>query len=215
MNRSVQSRLDDFFKSHPSKFYKPGEIITLANQEPAGVSLLISGFVEQYDITPEGNKLIVNIYKPSTFFPMSWAINKTPNAYFFGAVTQTELKQAESSQTVNFLKNNPDIMFDLLSRVYKGTDAVLRRLVLAASGIAANRLIFELLIEAYRFGEETNDDKHVIRIKQSVLAARSGLARETVSRELYKLVQENLISRAGHLILLDIKNLEHKLNIDI
>lgn len=215
MNQQVAEKLSKYFSKCELKKYSKGKLITLANQEPAGISLLISGLVEQYDITPEGNKLTVNVYKPPAFFPMSWAINKTPNAYFFGALTDVELRQADADETVAFLKANPDVMFDLLSRVYRGTDALLRRLMLAASGIAASRLIFELLIEAYRFGVENNDGTMGIKVKQSVLAARSGLARETVSRELHKLEQENLISRNKQEITIAVKSLEQKLDFSI
>lgn len=215
MNQQITDKLTKYFSKYELKKYPKGKLITLANQEPAGISLLVSGLVEQYDITPEGNKLTVNVYKPPAFFPMSWAINKTPNAYFFGALTDVELKQADADETVAFLKANPDVMFDLLSRVYRGTDALLRRLMLAASGIAASRLIFELLIEAYRFGTENNDGMVLVKVKQSVLAARSGLARETVSRELHKLEQESLITRSKQEITIDIKSLEQKLDFSI
>lgn len=215
MNQQILDKLNRHFDKYELRKYAKGKVITLANQEPVGISLLVSGLIEQYDITPEGNKLTVNVYKPPAFFPMSWAINKTPNAYFFGALTDVELKQADADETVDFLKANPDVMFDLLSRVYRGTDALLRRLMLAASGIAASRLIFELLIETYRFGKINDDGTVLVTVKQSVLAARSGLARETVSRELHKLEQESLITRNKQEITVNLKSLEQKLDFSI
>lgn len=215
MNQHITDKLVEYFSQCKPQKYPKGKLITLANQEPAGISLLVSGLVEQYDITPEGNKLTVNVYKPPAFFPMSWAINKTPNTYFFGALTDVTLKQADPDQTVAFLKANPDVMFDLLSRVYKGTDALLRRLMVAASGIASSRLILELLLEAYRFGKENNDGMVLVQVRQSVLASRSGLARETVSRELHKLEQENLIIRSNHEVTINIKRLAQKLDFTI
>lgn len=215
MNQQILDKLHKHFETYPTRTYAKDAIITFAHQEPTGVSLLVEGLVEQYDITPEGNKMTVNIFKPPAFFPMSWAINKTPNTYFFGALTDVTLKLADADETVLFLKANPDITFDLLSRVYKGTDGLLRRLVLAASGIATNRLVFELLLEAYRFGVKTEKNTKIVTIKQNILAARSGLARETVSRELHKLEQENLISRDKQNITIRIDQLEKKLDFTI
>lgn len=215
MNQQIIDKLTKHFSKYGLKKYAKGKLITLANQEPTGISLLVSGLVEQYDITPEGNKLTVNVYKPPAFFPMSWAINKTPNAYFFGALTDVELKQADADETVAFLKANPDVMFDLLSRVYKGTDALLRRLTLTASGIAASRLIFELLIEAYRSGIVNSNGTVLVKVKQSVLAARNGLARETVSRELHKLENENLVLRTKQGIIVKINKLEQRLDFSV
>lgn len=214
MNQDVLRKLQSFFNGQ-TKIYAKGTLLTIAGEEPRGVSLLLEGIVEQYDISPEGNKITVNMFKPFAFFPMSWAINKTPNVYFFEALTDVSLKYAEPDATVTFLKSNPDVMFDLLSRVYKGTDALLKRLVLAAQGIASQRLIFELLIEAYRFGIDIDATKKIVRVRQINLAARSGLARETVSRELHMLESEQLLSLTKQGIILDLVQLEKRLDVAV
>jgi len=213
MNRPILDKIKKHFNQYDLKTYAKGELITLANEAPAGISFLQSGIVEQYDITAVGNRVTVNIYKPPSFFPMSWAINKTPNSYFFGAVTKVTLRQADPVATVVFLQSNPDVLFDLLSRVYSGSDVLLRRLALAASGIAVNRLIFELLVEAYRFGAPLATDQTFITVKQNALAARSGLARETVNRELHKLEKLNLLSLATQGITIDTAALEKQLDL--
>lgn len=213
MNQHLQNKLHAYFDTYKTETYKKGSIITAAHQEPAGISFLIRGLVEQYDITPDGNKITVNVFKTPAFFPMSWAINKTPNIYFFAALTDVRLKQADTQNTVAFLKENPDVMFDLLSRVYKGTDALLRRLVMSARGVAANRLILELLLEAYRFGEKTEKDAWRVEIKQSVLATRSGLARETVSREMHKLVRAKLVTLTKQGFIVHTKRLEQEIDL--
>lgn len=212
MNQSVNDKITQFFSTSTTKSYSKGEILTFGDQDPERVSYLLEGIVEQYDLTPEGTKVTVNIYKPPAFFPMSWAINKTPNTYFYAALSDIKLQHADAEKTVAFLKENPDVTFDLLSRVYKGTDALLRRLSLATSGIATNRLIFELLIEAYRFGGEAVEGKRIIKITQNNLASRSGLARETVSRELHKLEKDGLLALTKDGIVLDIEQLESSLN---
>lgn len=212
MNQPVFDKITDFFSKSTTKTYSKGEILTFGDQDPEGVSFLLDGVVEQYDLTPEGNKVTVNIYKPPAFFPMSWAINKTPNTYFYAALSDVKVKQASAEKTVVFLKENPDVTFDLLSRVYKGTDALLRRLALATSGVASNRLIFELLMEAYRFGTDTPEGKRTIKVRQNNLASRSGLARETVSRELHKLENDGVLSLSKEGIVLDIEKLESSLN---
>lgn len=214
-SKKILNKLNDYFSSSNTITYAKGKIITFANQEPEAISFLLTGIVEQYDITPEGNKITVNIFKPPAFFPMSWAINKTPNAYFFAALSDVKIKHASADKAVIFLQNNPDVMFDLLGRVYKGTDALLKRLTLAASGIAASRLIFELLIEAYRFGADAGNNKTTVRVKQADLAARSGLARETVSRELHKFENLHIIRLEKRRIILDIEKLENKLNFNV
>ena len=215
MNAEIHKKLAEYFSTQPKKTIKKGSIIILPDTDPAGVSFLLDGIVEQYHITPQGNKIVVNIFKPPAFFPMSWAINGTPNTYFYAALTDITYQQAGAEPPVAFLKNNPDVAFDLLSRVYRGTDALLRRLVLIASGMATSRLIFELLIEAYRFGDPGEEDTIRIRVGQSALAARSGLARETVSRELHKLVADGAVRIDKKSIILHTSNLEDRLTTSI
>lgn len=215
MNDAIHAKVEGYFSQFPLKKYAKSEIITLANQEPEGVMYLVEGIVEQYDITPQGNKTVVNVYKPPAFFPMSWAINAVPNSYFFGAVSQVGMHIAPRDAALQFIKQNPDVAFDLLSRVYRGTDAILRRLVIAAEGIASRRLIFELIIEAYRFGALDDNNDVTFSIKQSVLAARSGLARETVSREMRKLQLNGLIVRKNQSITTNLRCLETLLEITV
>lgn len=214
-NPDVTNKLTEFFAGTDERMYGKDDIITFANQDPEGVLFLVEGLVEQYDVTPEGNKITVNIFKPPAFFPMAWAINKTPNLYFYAALSNVKVKRAHPDKVAKFLQENPDVMFDLLSRVYKGTDGLLRRLVLAASGIASSRLIYELLLEAYRFGEPVDEETKKIKIRQSSLAARSGLARETVSRELHKMEREGLLELAKPGMILYINKLESKLDFNI
>lgn len=93
MSHLILEKLNDFFTDCEVHEYRKGQIITHAREEPEGVLLLVDGLVEQYDITPEGNKVTVNIFKPTAFFPMSWAINGTPNMYFYAALSDVKLKK--------------------------------------------------------------------------------------------------------------------------
>lgn len=210
-NDPIQVRIATHFKSCPSESCVKGDTLVNAGEEPSGVLYLESGIIEEYDITPEGTKVIVNVFKAGTFFPMSWAINKTPNRYYFGAITNVSVRIDTPARTITFLQTNPDIMFDLLSRVFSGTDAILRRLVLATSSVSSKRLMYELLLEAYRFGKDIGENQKQINIRQNVLAARSGLARETVSRELQQLEKNGLILRYKQGIVINTTKIEQAL----
>jgi CRP-like cAMP-binding protein len=76
-------------------------------------------------------------------------------------------------------------------------------------------LIFELLIEAYRFGVVNSDGTVSVKIKQGVLADRCGLARETVSRELHRLEADSIVSRNNKDIQIDTKRMEARLNFTV
>ncbi len=215
MDEIIYKKIEEFFKNSKKRRRSKGETLIFANEDPVGAYWLIEGRVEQYDIMPNGQKVAVNIFKPPAFFPMSWCINKTPNEYFFSATEPITYKVADADKVVEFLKKNPDVLLNLLSRVYQGTDGLLRRLVLATSSDAKKRLIYEMLIEGYRFGAKLENGDTKIKIKQSELASTSGLARETISREMHFLEVDNLITRERSAITFKPKVLEKQLSADV
>jgi len=203
MADDIKRKIATFFNIYPLRTFEKRQIIIRAEDMPIGVFYIVEGRVSQYDITPSGNEIVVNIFKPDAFFPMSSAINGTPNHYFFEASTATTLHQAPISDTIQFLKDNPDVLFDLLSRVYRGVDGVLRRMAHLMGGNAKSRLVFELLNTANRFGEPRPDGSIYISLKESDLARQSGLARETVNRGLQELKAVGIveITHAGIVVL--------------
>src|SRR5688572_19301178 len=121
MNPVVAEKIENFFSGYPRRHYRKGQILIHAHDEPTHVFHLLEGKVKQYDISYRGDEVVLNQFKPPAFFPMAHAINRTPNVYFYEAETDVELQQAPSNDAVNFVKNNPDVLYDLLSRVYRGT----------------------------------------------------------------------------------------------
>ncbi|HEU0266170.1 MAG TPA: Crp/Fnr family transcriptional regulator [Candidatus Saccharimonadaceae bacterium] len=205
---NTQEKIATFFARGKNTFYARGSTIILAGEQPPGVMYITRGIVEQYDATAGGDKVTVNVFRAGAFLPMSWAITNTPNTFFFAAYTDVSAQLVDAMAAVTFLKSNSDVMYDLLRRVYIGTDALLHRLALAAHSPACDRLSNELLIEAYRFGTALSATENRIRITHAALAERSGLTRETVSRELHQLAKIGLIRLSRQSIDIDIKQLE-------
>jgi CRP/FNR family transcriptional regulator len=196
----IKDKLDNFFAKYPIHNYSAGEILVFAGDQPPGIMFIISGLVQQYDISSDGRKIILNIFKANAFFPMSWAFSPEPSRYFFEAGDKVSLKLAPRKEVLEFLNDNPDVAIDLLRRLYKGVDGVMGRLSALMSGSAENQIMNELLISGQRFGKLKDDGKLEIKIKTTELAERTGLTRETVSRKLSKLSKDNIISRRGSVI---------------
>lgn len=206
MTSQAIDKVDSFFANYPMRTYPKGQILVFADEEPSHIFFLLSGRVRVYDISYRGDEVIVNLFQPPAFFPMSWAINKTHNGFFYSAETQVVVRAAPPGPVMEFVKKNPDVMFDLLSRVYYGMDGLFGRVVQLMSGTARSRLAYELIIETWRFGQKIPTGEHLLDVSEADLAARSGMSRETVSREFSKLAREYIVqgSREGILI----KNLE-------
>lgn len=212
----VAQKIDAFFSSCRLKKLAKNEVLFRPGEEPPGVYYLLSGQVKEYDISKQGNEIVVNVFKPPAFFPMSWAINKTPNQFFFETTDSITYRLMPADKTVVFLKDNPDVLFDLLARVYSGVDGLLRRTAHLMGGSARSRVLFEILIAAKRYGKSTGGGAVGVKLHEDELASRAGLSRETVSRELGKIKNLELIEvgRTG-IIVRDISELETHLGAEL
>lgn len=212
MPKQVAKKIDDFFSGYKLKKYEKGELLILADENPKFITYIISGQVREYDISYRGDEIVVNVFKSPAFFPMSWAIAKTPNRYFFEASTKITVRQAPPEDALKFIQANPDVMLDLLTRLYRGVDGIQRRMAHLMAGSAKSRLLFELIIECRRFGKQQADGSYIVKINEAEIGSRAGLSRETVSRGMKDLKKLNLLSINRHgIVLKDIDTLEEKL----
>lgn len=195
MNEKIVKKLDEFFTRFSQSSYKIGSILIRAGEESRGIFYLKEGNVRQYLINKNGEEMTIHIYKPDTFFPMSWAVNVFPNIYYFEAMGDVRAYVASREKTVEFVKKEPEVLFDLLQRVYSGLDGILSRMEYLMSGDARQRLITILLISAKRFGEKKEKNiRLTLKLTHQDLANLAGLSRETVTREMNKLKKKKYIT---------------------
>jgi CRP-like cAMP-binding protein len=209
MDPKIAAKVKSYFGTFPKRSYAKGQILIFADESPEHIFYMTKGKVRKYDLSYRGDEVIVNTFKAPSFFPMSWAINHLmPNKYFYKTEEETELHIVPADVAVKYLKDNPDVAFDLLSRLYYGMEGMLGRMVHLMSGTAKSRLVYELIIECRRFGMKQDDGSYILTSTESDLASRSGLSRETVSREIHKLKEAGLVSvGAAHIVVCNLKAL--------
>lgn len=213
MHEVIENKIEAFFSKFRLKNYPEGQILILNGETTEYIYQLVKGRVKQYDVTYRGDEVIVNTFKPPAFFPMSLVINKGENPYIFEAETDIAVRQVPVGEVIAFIKDNPDVLFDLLSRVYRGVDGLLARMSHLMASSAKERLVYELLIECRRFGEQQSDGSFIIKINEKSLGAKAGLSRETVSRELNKLVRADIVTfRPGEVTVKNVPILEKQLD---
>lgn len=216
MDEAVRSKIEQFFAAFPVHRCVKGEILVQAGDAPRGVMYLISGQVKEYDISAQGSEVVVNVFQPPAFFPMSWAMTGLPNQYFYEAAEDTSYHLAPAAEVVAYLKHNPDVLYDLLVRVYRGTEGLQRRMAHLMGGTARSRVLYELIIESKRFGTRQSDGSVRLAIHEDELANRAGLSRETINREVAKLKREKLlILDHGDLIICNLSQLETALGANL
>lgn len=213
MDDTALKDLDTFFSQYPIKQYHKGQILIYANEDPSGVFYLVSGTVRKYDVADSGDEIVMNVFKPSVFFPIAWALNKTPNRYFFQAESPIAVRRAPSDEFVDFLKAHPKMIYALLEQVYLGLESTQRRIIHLMHGDTRIRVLFELVVEGRRSGKLQDDGSCLISIGTAELAQRAGLSRETISRELAKIIHnEDILMRQGRLLVVrDFHALEDQL----
>lgn len=191
----VQEKVKEFFQRFPTEEYRKGDVIIFANMNLSSVFYIETGTVVEYDIAAKGVRTILNTFKPRAFFPMSNAVNGIDTPYFFEAERPTQLRRAPAEAAVKFIKQNPDVLYDLLRRTYSGTDGILARMSETMNGDAESRILRELEIILMRFGSEPDEggDRLTRKVFEIELAERTGLARETVSRAIQRLKTKQLL----------------------
>lgn len=212
MDNTVKQKLETFFSQFKHLTFKKGEILIRADDEPAGIFYLKSGIVRQYAISKEGEEQTLTIYKPISYFPMMWAINGTENAYYFEALTEVEICRAPKDAVIEFIKTEPDVLYDLTSRIYSGIHGLLSRMEYLLFNSAYNKILFTLINNANRFGEKQTNGEIQIHMTHKDIAAFSGLTKETISREIKKLEEKGLVKNQNQLLIIQsIKTLEDEL----
>lgn len=201
MNKNKLKEFELFYTQFTTRHYKKGEMLIRADDDPQGIFCLTKGYVRQYSISKTGLELTLHILKPTSYFPMVWAINGTPNVYYFEALTEIEVGRAPRDQVVNFIKDKPVIIFDLMSKLLEDYGETLTRIEHLVFSDAYRRVISVLLYIAKHFGEKTKAGiliQH--RFTQQDIATLVGVARETASNVMVKLSKKGLIKSVNHYI---------------
>lgn len=210
--QTTQEKVDAFFENFRELKFSKGEIIIFAGENNNNVYYLIEGRIKKYSVNYKGDEIVLTIFRPPSFLPIAQAINqKTINRFYYAAETDVIVRRAPTQKVVEMLKENPDVMMKLLLRVNRALDEFLGRAVSLMASNALSRVAYEIYIETTRFGTK-EDDHYLINLTERNIAARTGLTRETVNREIRKLKQMNAVQveRRG-IIVKDLRYLEKKL----
>ena len=209
MEKNILKKIENFLKGYKFQKYRKGEIIIRAEDEPQGVFYLEEGFVKKYIISRKGDELTLNIFKPVSFFPIGWTLNKGKNYYFYEAMTSVSVWRVPRDKVIEFIKNEPDILFELLKRVHR--DGLLTRMTYLMAGNAYTRLAAEIHTYIIRFGRKENGSV-IVNVTEKDLASITGMTRETVSRGIKILREKGLVEFSRNkLNVKDIKKLEEEL----
>lgn len=210
---STKEKAVRFFEEYRERHFSKDQIIVFPGEENNDVHYLIEGKIKKYSVNYKGDEIVLTIFRPGSYVPISQAINqKFVNHFYYAADTDVVTRVAPSDDVVVMLLENPDVMLALLHRVNRGLDEFVGRAVSLMASSALSRVAYEIYIETKRFGVQEAKDSYFIDVSERDIAARTGLTRETVNREIRKLkdIRAVKVERRG-LIVLDLLLLEKKL----
>lgn len=209
MKQSLQKLDESFFaKFNVTQRFKKNQLILSPGSEPSGVFYVKSGFIRLYLISENGKEITFNIMKPGTYFSMIWAVNGTPNIYFYEALTDIVLFKAPKDEVTKFLEKHPEVLYDLTKRILSGLDGMTKLMEALLTGSANQQVASVLLVLARRFGNHQQNGEITIDlpVTHRIIGTLAALSRESTSLEIEKLSKKGIISQRNHLIV--IKELE-------
>jgi len=197
MDKIIVKKINNFFSSNKSVSYKKGDTIIYATDEPTGIYFVKKGYVKMNTISVDGNEIILNIYKPGSFFPTFWAIGEKENNYSFEAMSNVNLFKTSKENFIGFLKENSDVLFDLTKRVLSGVDTLLTNITQLLVGSSEERTISAMLIISKRFGRAMQNGKIIIdlNLTHQDIANMIGTTRETASVVISKLTKKGYLEK--------------------
>jgi len=210
MQQTAQTSLENFLSQQRELSFRQGEILLHSQGTADGVFFLKSGVVNLIFVSPDGEEIVLNVFKPGSFFPVQALLTEDSwqSDFSFLAAEDVQVQKAPLAETREFLQNHPEVLKDLLTRIYRGIDGLFHRMAQLMAGTAKGRVVQELVIRANRFGVK-NGAAVEFKINEKELAALTGLTRETVSRVLSDLKKRNLVEYAQQkVILFDLEALE-------
>jgi len=210
MNREAIQKLESFFAQFRILHYKKHETILRSHDRPSGVFYLKKGYTRLYTVCQDGNELTLIIYKPEDFFPITWAITDMPVEYSMDAITPVEVFRAPQDKFQDFIKEQPEVLYELTNRIVIRLSGLLQRMEQLVFGNAQAKVASILHICAERFGEK---NKYGIAIQVPLthkdISFLVGIARETVSLEMKKLEKKGIIGKSGRFVIVkDMRLLE-------
>lgn len=193
--------VEAFFIPYSPMAYKKGEIILRAEDAPFGVYYLKNGYVRQYLLSPSGETFIVHIYKPGSFFPLTWILNDTQNLYHFEAMTPATIVRAPKEPFIEFLKSNPGALMYATQRLAAGLSGFITRVTQLVLDDAYTKTILLILYYAENFGTKTKDGVELqVPLTHREIASWIGTTRETASLQVETLIKKGLLTTRGRLL---------------
>lgn len=195
MAKTVSQKINGFFEQFSKARYKKGQLIISANDKVKNIYFIKKGLIRIFSISKEGEEATLHIARPGSYFPIMLVLGKSDYKYNYDALTNSEVIVAPGDKVIEFIKSDPDVLLNLTEKFAAGICGLLDRI---------ENLIFEdsyrkicLLLDYFadKYGRVKGEESLItLPLTHSSIATWTGLKRETVSRQISKLIKKGVIS---------------------
>lgn len=198
-----QKLIASFFAPNKPLRYKKGEIILRPDNLNPGVNFVEKGHIKVYSITEEGTEKLHLIFKSGALFPLLWIFKGIIRDVYYEALDEVVLKKAPKEEFVKFINDDPGAMRELIDKILITMDVYVDRIDELEYVKSYPRLVSGLLTFSKHFGRKTGKTVLVdVPLTHRDIASSLNMTRETVSREMERLIGKKLIAYKKHLIVI-------------
>lgn len=183
--------------------------------EPNGVYFISSGYVKVYTIGNDGSERVRYIHGAGEVFPITWAyLDSKPDGCYFSALSDCVVWRLARDWFTHFVRNRADIGYAMSLQLARQYNTASERIDNLEYKRAGERVVYRLVALAQRFGIKTDEGIAIEPVlTHEVFAGTVNLARESVSREIEKLVRLDIVRYIDHhLVITNVQRLIAVLN---
>jgi CRP/FNR family transcriptional regulator, anaerobic regulatory protein len=176
------------------KQLKKGEILLMEGTTLAFLGIVNRGRLKAYTMGVNGKQQILYFFSLGDFFGEHTLFSPMPVRYTLEALEDSGICMIQSTRFQPFLKAHPSLALDMIRELAVRLDS-LENNVVSISSVSAEERIFDLLKEFGRDYGTITDEGVLVKIPMTreEIGNRLGLTRETVSRRIAQLVDEEKI----------------------
>jgi CRP/FNR family transcriptional regulator len=191
--------------------FRKGEILFEEGSHPASLYILNAGGVKAYRYTPEGREQIFHVFSEGDFFGEQFLLGNRRAAYSVEALEPVKICTLSKENFQQVLLKFPEIAIRIIEEI----EERLSRLedVMQGMGVRSldSRISSLLLAFSDQYGSDTSEGSLIrLPLSREGIANYLGIARETVSRKLGQLENDQIIRSVGkrNILILDRTALE-------
>lgn len=193
--QDTEAAFHAFFSGYPVKNYKKRKIFINAGEAFKEIFYIKKGYIKAYAVGEDGQELTMVLFGPGNFFPLVANFNPAKSRYYMESLTDVEVIPVPRMELIKILKENQDLMVNLVLRLTARFEGALIRMEQFNFGNAAQKIASIVAILGERFGKK--EGKYTVvqcPLTHKEIAELVGLTRETTTLMLRDLVKRGVIA---------------------